>query len=80
MQDRALFRDVDLLPAKHGVDPLAQAGLLRQLQQQLQGLVGDAVLGIIEEDADCLGGKTLAALRVVGEQLAQMDFTDLFVV
>ena len=80
VQNRALLRDVDLLAAKHGVDPLAQAGFFGQLQQQFQCLVGDAVLGIIEKNADCLGGKTLASLRVVGKQLAEMDFTDLLVV
>ena len=80
VQHRALLRDVDLLAAEHGVDALPQAGLLRQLQQQFQRLVGDAVLGIIEKKADSLGGKTLASLRVVGEQLAEMDFTDLLVV
>ncbi len=39
-----------------------QAGLLRQLQQQLQRLVGHAVLGVIEVNADGFGGQALAAL------------------
>ena len=74
VQDRALLRDVDLLSAKHGVDALAQAGLVRQLQQQLQRFVGDAVLGIVEKYANSFGGKTFASLRVIGEQFAEMDF------
>ena len=48
VQDGAIFRDVDLLAAEHGVDPLAQAGFLGQLQQKLEGFVGDAVLRVIE--------------------------------
>ena len=32
VQNGALLGDIDLLAAKHGVDPLAQAGLIRQLR------------------------------------------------
>jgi hypothetical protein len=28
---------------KHGVDPLAQAGLIREVKQQADRLIGDAV-------------------------------------
>ena len=51
----------------------AQAGFLGQLQQELQGLVGDAVLRVVEVDAGGLGGQPLAALRIVGEQSAQVQ-------
>ena len=34
VQDRAIFRDVDFLAAEHGVDALAQAGFLCQLQER----------------------------------------------
>ena len=63
VQDGAVFRDVDLLAAEHGVDPAAQAGFLRQLQKELERFVGDAVLRVIEEDARRLGRHPLAALR-----------------
>src|SRR5271165_3610753 len=63
VQDRAFFRDVDLFAAKHGIDPLTQAGLLRQLQQQLQCLVGDAILGVIEVNSGGLSSKTLPTGR-----------------
>ena len=49
VQNRTLLRDVDLFPTEHGIDPLAQAGFLRQLQQKFQRLFGNSVLGIIEE-------------------------------
>ncbi len=50
VQHGAVLGDVDLLAAEHGVDPRAQAGFLRQLQEQLEGFVGDAILRVVEED------------------------------
>ena len=35
VQDRALFRDVDFLAAKHGVDAFAQAGFLASWSSSL---------------------------------------------
>ena len=72
VQDGAVFGDVDLLAAEHGVDACFQARFLGQLQQQPQRLVGDAVLGVIEEEPRGLGREPLAAARVVGEQLAEV--------
>ena len=63
VQDGAVLGDVDLVAAEHGVDARAQAGLLGQLQQQLERLVGDAVLRVVEEEADGLERHPLAALR-----------------
>ena len=37
MQDGAVFGDVDFFAAEHGVDALAQAGFLGQLQEELAG-------------------------------------------
>ncbi len=62
VQDGPLLGDVDLLPPKHGIDAGPQAGFLGQLQEELQRLVGDAVLRVIEVDADGLGGQALPAL------------------
>ena len=62
VKHRALLGDVDLLAAEHGVDALAQARLLGELEQQRQGLVGDAVLGIVEIDSGGLDREPLAAL------------------
>jgi hypothetical protein len=44
MQNRAVFRDVDLVAPKHCVDPPAQSRFLGELHQKLQSLVGDAIL------------------------------------
>ena len=67
VQYRAFFRDVDLLAAEHRIDALAQAGFFGKLKQELQGFVGDAVLGIVEKHADGFGSHALTALRIVGE-------------
>ena len=55
VQDGAVLGDVDLLAAEHGVDPRAQPGLLGQVKEELEGLVGDAVLRVIQVDAHGLG-------------------------
>ena len=79
VQDGPLLGDVDLLPPKHGIDSGPQAGFLRQLQEELHRLVGDAVLGVIEVDADGLGGQALAALGVFREESSKMQLPDLLV-
>ena len=80
VQDRSVFRDVDLLASKHGVDPRSQAAFLRQLEEQLEGFVGDAILRVIEVEAHGLGRQALAAFGIVGEELSQMQFSDLLIV
>ena len=62
VQDGPVFRDVDLLAAEHGVDPRPQAGFLGQLEEELEGFVGDAILRVIEVEAHRLGRHPLAAL------------------
>ena len=79
VQHGALFGDIDFLAAKHGVDPLAQAGFFRQSKQELEGFVGDAVLRVIEEQADRFGRHALAAFRI-GGKFPEMQRPGLFVV
>ena len=50
-----------------------ESRLLCEPDEQSQGLVGDAVLRVVEEEAGSLGGQALAARRVVGEERAQMN-------
>ena len=76
VQDGAVFRDVDLLAPEHGVDALAQAGFLRQLQEELEGFVGDAILRIIQVEAHRLGRHALAAFGIIRKELAQMQLAD----
>ena len=54
-----------------------EAGPSRQLEQQAQRLVGDAVLRVVEVDAVGLDGQALAALGIGGEQVAQVDVAHL---
>ena len=49
MQHRPVLGAVDLRSREHLIDEMLQPGLIGQLEQQPHGLVGDAVLGIIEE-------------------------------
>jgi hypothetical protein len=78
VQDGPVFRDVDLLTPEHGVDARAQAGFLRQLQEELEGFVGDAVLRVIQVEARRLGRHVLAALGVIGKELSEMERADIF--
>ena len=73
MQDSAIFRDVDFVAAEHRVDPVAQPGLLGELDEQLEGFVVDAIFRVIEVDAGGLGGHPVAARRIIGEQFSQVQ-------
>ena len=72
VQDGAVFRDVDLVTPEHGVDARAQAGLLRQLQEELEGFVGDAILRVIQVEAHGLDRQALAACGIIREELAEV--------
>ncbi len=73
MQHGTLLGDIDLLAAEHGGDALAQVRRLGQLQEQLDGLTGNTVLGVVQVEAHTLGGETLAALWIIGEEPAQVQ-------
>ena len=72
MQNGALFGDVDLVAREHGVDVLAQAGLLRKLKQQPHRLAGDAVLRVIEVETQGLQREAFATLGILGEELPKV--------
>jgi len=80
VQDGAIFGDVDFVAAEHSVNARPQAGFFREIQQQGQRLVVDAILGIVEVDAEFFERELLAALGVVVEQLAQVRGLKLLVV
>ena len=80
VEDGAVLRDVDLLAAEHRVDPLAQARLLGELQEESERLVGDAVLGVVAEESGRLQREALAAARIVRKQLPKVDVPDFSVV
>ena len=72
VQHGAILGDVDLVAAEHRVDALTQARPAGQLEEQTHGLVGDAVLRVVEVETLTLGRETLAPLRVGGEEVAQV--------
>ncbi len=76
MQGRPPLGQVDRLAAEHGLDPRAQLDRARQVQEQPQGLVGDALLRVVEVEAGALGREALAALGIRGEEIAQMLAAD----
>ena len=80
MQHRAVFGDVDFVAAEHGVDALLEATFASELQQQLQRFVGDAVLGVVEIEPGRLDGQPLAAGRIVGKELPQVDVFEFLIV
>src|SRR5256885_8541997 len=73
MQHGALFRGIDLFALEHGIDAASQVRLLRELQKRFQSLVGDTVLGIVEEQSNGFSRHALAALGIVCEELAQVQ-------
>ena len=76
----AVFREIDLLTAEHGIDPLAQAGFLRELQEEREGFVGEAILRVIQVEARRLRRHAFAALGIIREELAEMQFADFLMV
>ena len=72
VQNGAVFREIDFIAPEHGVDPRAQAGFLGQLQEELESLIGDAILRIIQKKACRFGRHALAAFGIAREKIPQM--------
>jgi hypothetical protein len=72
VQDSAIFSDIDFITAEHGIDMVLQTGFLGEIEKQLESFIGDAILRIIEEYAECAGGKLFAAAGVLREELTKM--------
>src|SRR5262249_10660661 len=67
----------DALPREHRVAPPRDATLVRELEQQPERLVSDAVLRVVEEDPLGLERQALATLRILLEQGAQVNSAQL---
>ena len=72
VEDGAVLGDVDVLAGEHRFAALLDAALAGQLAEQHQRLVGDPVLREVEVEAGAVGDQALAALRVGGEEVAQV--------
>ena len=79
VEDGAILGDVDLLAAEHRLDAPAQVAIPGQLEQKVERIGGNAVLRIIEVETHRLGLQPFASLRVVREQIAQMQRLNLLV-
>jgi hypothetical protein len=80
MQNGSVLCDVDLFPAKHGIDVRAQTGFIRQSQEELEGFIGDAIFRVIQEKTHCLGCHTFAAFGIIREKLSQMYVANFLIV
>ncbi len=79
MQNGTILGGVDLLAREHGLAALPQVGLLGKLEQEVERLLGDAVLGEIEEDVLELHRKILKSLRLFLEPLTHVLAFDLLI-
>ena len=68
MQGSPVLGKVEFLALEQGSDLVGQFGLGSQLDQQVQRVIGDDVLGIIEQDAAGLLREPVKALDVIVEQ------------
>ena len=80
MEDGAVFGDVDVFAGPHGVDPLPKSGPLGHRDQKADGLLGQAVLGVVEVQVGGVEGERVAAARIVGEEVPQVDVRQFAVV
>ena len=69
MQDRPLFRDVDLAAFEHGRDLGGDAGVFGRRHQQLTGFGRQGVFRVVEQQAAGFDGERCTAFRVPGEQV-----------
>ena len=72
VENGALLRDVDLFSLEHGIDAFPQPGFLGKLEEERDGLVGDAMFRVVEENAEGLHAHPLAAPGVRGKQAPQV--------
>ncbi len=76
MKRRTALGDVHRLTAEHRLHLLGELSLRRQLPQKLEGVVGDAMLRVVEIEAGRFGGQPLAARRIGVEEIPEMQALD----
>jgi hypothetical protein len=79
MEYGAVLGDVELIATKHRIDAVAQTAFFGECDEQPERFVGDTVLRIIKIYSDLVHRKALAAMRIGGEELPQMNVLDLLV-
>src|SRR5690554_7930541 len=76
MHRRPALGGIHRLTAKQSVDPVGQVLLARQREQSVDRLLGQALLGVIEQQRAAISVQALEALRIIGEKLRQMGVLD----
>ncbi len=77
MQDGPVLRRVDSLAAKHRVDALAQSAGVRQVHEEPERRVRDAVLRVVEVQARPFDREALAARWIVSKEQSQVNAANL---
>jgi hypothetical protein len=72
VQDGAIFRDVDVLASKHPVSSLAETGLVRELDEESQCVIGYSLFRVVEVDAFGLDPQSLTARRIFAKKASQV--------
>ena len=80
VQRGALLGGVDGVAPEHRVPALTQTAAFGHVHQQAQGFIVDALFGVVEVPASCLGVQALAALCIFCKKLAKMLLADSLVV
>src|SRR5690606_31456928 len=74
MQGGTVLHPIDSVATKHRLDALWQLAGSCEFKEQEQGFIVDALLGVIQIQANRLDAETLTPRRVGGEQLTQMPW------
>ena len=80
MEHGPVLGGVDLVAPEHGLDVLFQVRLVGEVQEQMEGLVREAVLGIVQVEPRPFADHPLPAIRRPGEQLPQVQVLHFLVV
>gem|GEM_PF-5477845 len=78
VQGRAVFRGVHPLPLEKGIDALLQLPGAGQRHECGQTVVGDPVLGIVQQQPGGFQGVARVAFRIFGEQFTHMAGPQVF--
>mmetsp|Transcript_41489 Transcript_41489/g.111062 ORF Transcript_41489/g.111062 Transcript_41489/m.111062 type:complete len:486 (+) Transcript_41489:360-1817(+) len=72
-----VLSDVDFVAAEHSLDLVLQSRLLSESDEERHGVLGDAILGVVEQDVLELDGEGVEAGRVLLEESPHVELLDL---
>jgi hypothetical protein len=77
MQSSTVLGYIYLFSPKHRVHPRVQSGLVRQLDEKLNRLVGDSIFRVIEVQARRLDCEAFTAVWILCKKVAKMEAPNL---